>query len=109
MNQLDLPASTSRIGSRMVGRWNYMDLTPLKESDLVNMDYVESKDSSSLTPPSTFALFKNKNEAANGKNHSSIVMPDLSAMVPFKPRSNNRGFLRVKGESGDELLNVCHQ
>lgn len=74
-----------------------MDLTPLNDNDLVNMDYIESRKAISLITPSTFSLFKTKTTVKKAGSASGVVMPDISAMVPFKPRPNNRGHLAVKG------------
>lgn len=94
-----MPTSTSLIASQLVSRWNYMDLTPLTENDLKNMDYIESRDARSLTRPTPFDLFKSSQtpETVNGGPKNGVIMPDLAAMIAFKPRRNNRGFLAVPG------------
>ncbi|OQV23131.1 Cleavage stimulation factor subunit 3 [Hypsibius exemplaris] len=97
MAQLQLQPSTSPVGSRIISRWNYLGLTPINEADLKNIDYVESRDPVSLTPRTSFDLFKDSLVSKTADTKKPLALPDLNAMIPFKPRRNNRGFLAVPG------------
>uniref|UniRef100_A0A5S6R570 Suf domain-containing protein n=1 Tax=Trichuris muris TaxID=70415 RepID=A0A5S6R570_TRIMR len=68
----------------LVDRYRFMDLMPAPEDDLRMLGYPEL-----ISMSRSYELNANKNDKLGS---SAIVQPDLSHMIPFKPRRICRGF-----------------